>query len=209
MSDPTHTPESTGVTLPATTSVGAASPDSALPYAQRHDGWTPAKQAEFLHALAETHSVAKAARAVGMSRQSAYGLRARLKGEPFDFAWGAALRCRFDALAEVAMDRAMNGVEVPHFYRGELVGTSRKYDERLTLAMLKMRERFGPPRMPDWHCGARYERDDFAALVKRVETGPATWAEQAAVEYEDAVRQLELEQEQLDREEEESWNSDD
>jgi len=44
--------------------------------------------AEFLRQLAATHSVSAAARSVGMSRQSAYKLRDRLKGEPFDIAWG-------------------------------------------------------------------------------------------------------------------------
>ena len=44
-----------------------------------------------------------------MGRSSAYALRARLKGEPFDLAWQAALRCRFDGLAEVALERAITG----------------------------------------------------------------------------------------------------
>lgn len=64
---------------------------------QRHDGWAIARQSNFLRALAASHSVKNAAKAAGMSRQSAYGLRARLKGEPFDLAWNAALRCRYTA----------------------------------------------------------------------------------------------------------------
>jgi molybdenum-dependent DNA-binding transcriptional regulator ModE len=39
--------------------------------------WTGAKITAFLHALVETGSVSRAARSVGMSRQSAYRLRAR------------------------------------------------------------------------------------------------------------------------------------
>ena len=46
--------------------------------------WTNRKMVEFLRALAATHSVTDAARAVGMSRQSAYKLRSRLKGKAFD-----------------------------------------------------------------------------------------------------------------------------
>lgn len=155
------------------------------PIRHRHDGWTPARQATFLEALAATHSVAKAARAAGMSRQSAYALRAKLKGEPFDLAWHAALRCRFDALAEAAMERALNGVEVPHFYKGEMVGTSRRYDERLTVALLMMRDSFRGPRFPSHHRGSAYAPDDFGALIKRIETGPETWEEQARLEYEE------------------------
>jgi len=139
-------------------------------------GWTPARQAVFLRALASTQSVAGAARMVGLSRQSAYALRARLKGEPFDLAWGAALRCRFDALAECALERAMHGVEVPHFYKGEMVGTSRKFDERLTVALLAMRDRFAPaPKLPVG--AARLVPADFAGLLDLVEGGAQSWAE--------------------------------
>lgn len=53
----------------------------------------------FLRALAERRSVAAAARSVGMSRQSAYKLRARLAGQPFDQAWDMALAAPPGALA--------------------------------------------------------------------------------------------------------------
>ena len=146
--------------------------------ATRHDGWTTERQSTFLRELAASHSVKKAAKAAGMSRQSAYGLRARLKGEPFDLAWNAALRCRFDALAEAAMDRALNGVEVPHYHKGELVGTSRRYDERLTVALLAMQERFRGTPVLSSHPAAMFAADDFGKLVERVETGPETWREE-------------------------------
>jgi hypothetical protein len=45
--------------------------------------WTLPKVMAFLHALAGCGEVAEAARAVGMSRQSAYRLRSRLAGGPF------------------------------------------------------------------------------------------------------------------------------
>lgn len=45
----------------------------------------------FIEALRRTRSVAAAARAVGMSRQSAYVLRRRLPGHPWVGAWDAAL----------------------------------------------------------------------------------------------------------------------
>ena len=147
--------------------------------ATRHDGWTARRQAVFLRELAASHSVKTAARAAGMSRQSAYLLRARLKGEPFDLAWNAALRCRFDALAEAAMDRALNGVEVPHFYKGELVGNSRRYDERLTVALLAMQDRFRGGHVRPSHPTAMFAPNDFGKLLRRVETGPETWREEA------------------------------
>lgn len=149
----------------------------------RHDGWTRERQSTFLRALAGTHSVAEAARIAGMSRQSAYALRARLRGEPFDLAWIAALRCRIDALAEAALERALNGVEVPHYYKGELVGTSRRYDERLTVALLAMRDRFMPPAVPQWHDASAYPADDFVGLLERVAQGPETWDEERRLGY--------------------------
>jgi hypothetical protein len=43
----------------------------------RSDGWTPDRQLTFLDALARTRSVTAAARAAGMSRESAHRLRNR------------------------------------------------------------------------------------------------------------------------------------
>ena len=72
--------------------------------------------AEFLRQLAATHSVTAAAGAVGMSRKSAYKLRTRLKGQPFDIAWEAAFRHGYDDLAHAALELALEGEEVPHCY---------------------------------------------------------------------------------------------
>jgi molybdenum-dependent DNA-binding transcriptional regulator ModE len=54
--------------------------------------WTYAKSLAFLAALARSGKVAAAARSVGMSRQSAYRLRARLSGTRFAAAWSQAQR---------------------------------------------------------------------------------------------------------------------
>jgi molybdenum-dependent DNA-binding transcriptional regulator ModE len=56
--------------------------------------WTKPKMLAFLHALATTGSVAGAARGVGMSRQSAYRLRARL-GEGFGAVWVEGLKLAY------------------------------------------------------------------------------------------------------------------
>lgn len=64
-----------------------AVPATAAPDAPtRVDGWSLDKQAAFLRALSATHSVSEAAKSAGRSRQSAYRLRSRLKGQPFDLA---------------------------------------------------------------------------------------------------------------------------
>ena len=60
--------------------------------------WTLPKAMAFLEALAQCGEVAEAARAVGMSRQAAYRLRARLAGGPlgdgFEIARREGLRTR-------------------------------------------------------------------------------------------------------------------
>lgn len=164
-------------------------------HASRHDGWTPSRQVTFLRALASSHSVSQAARMVGMSRQSAYALRARLKGEPFDLAWHAALRCKLDELAEAALERALNGVEVPHFHQGELIHTSRRFDERLTIVLLAMRDRLGPVRRRPPHRAAAFGPEDFGPLLERVEHGPETWDEEVRQEYEQLYEEYAEEEE--------------
>ena len=62
--------------------------------------WTPARQRIFLAALVETGSVARAARAAGMSRSSAHRLRQRLADTPFDRAWDQALALHARRLAD-------------------------------------------------------------------------------------------------------------
>jgi hypothetical protein len=171
--------DSAAETLPATLEpTGEPAVDTT-----RHDGWTSARQAAFLRELAATHNVSAAAKAVGMGRQSAYKLRARLRGQPFDKAWEAAFATRFDVLAEAALDRALNGVEVPHFYNGELVGTSRRYDERLTLALLALRHDL--VRRPKYASlpETAYGTDDLTALTYRVERGPARWLDDVEEEH--------------------------
>ena len=65
-------------------------PFAPVPTRTRRDGWTWARQAQFIGALAETGSVAQAAVRVGMSRESAWRLRLREGAESFAAAWGVA-----------------------------------------------------------------------------------------------------------------------
>jgi hypothetical protein len=136
--------------------------------------WTATKMARFLRMLSATHSVSAAARSVGMSRQSAYRLRSRLKGKPFDLAWDVAFQHSYDNLAHAALERALNGVEVPIFHGGELVGTYRKYDERLTIALLQWSTPRGVPALGRHAAEAERHSRRFEALVADVETGEAS-----------------------------------
>ena len=55
----------------------------------RRDGWTPQRP---LDTLARSRCIAEAARAAGMSRESAYRLRARGPNRLFAAAWARALK---------------------------------------------------------------------------------------------------------------------
>lgn len=140
------------------------------------DRWTKPKMAAFLRELAATHNVAAAAKAVGMSRHSCYRLRARLKGEPFDIAWETAFQHGYDALAQAALERALHGVEVPHFHKGELVHVSRKYDERLTVYLLAARNPRGAQVLSRYPAASEFWSESWDKLLTRVEEGPAFWA---------------------------------
>jgi hypothetical protein len=98
----------------------------------RCDGWTPDRQVRFLDHLSTDGNVRAACARVGMSREAAYRRRRR---EPlFARAWDAALLRAREASAEVLASRALNGIEEEVWYKGELVGTRRKFESRLLLA---------------------------------------------------------------------------
>ncbi|MEO0690146.1 MAG: hypothetical protein AAFY51_07570 [Pseudomonadota bacterium] len=142
----------------------------------RHDGWTAEKQTAFLRMLAATQSVSAAAKAVGMSRQSAYKLRARLEDGPFGAAWRLASQSGRSRLVEAALDRAINGVEVPHYWQGELIGTSRRYDERLTALLLNSGALTGAARVPPV-AETEYQQYDLTRLLDRIAVGPEEWGD--------------------------------
>lgn len=117
----------------------------------RADGWTAVRQADFIGFLAETGSVAEAARKVGLSRESAYRLRRRAGAESFAQAWDAAAAGgkggdfappRKFTPDEVAA-RALGGTLQVRMRRGRYVGTLRKSDDRLLLRLLAQLDRAG------------------------------------------------------------------
>jgi hypothetical protein len=111
-----------------------------VPVRYRHDGWVPDRQLEFVERLAECGCVDQAARAVGMSRNSAYALRRRPDAQAFRLAWDAAMDNAVARLRDAAMARAIEGVPVPIFHAGERVGERRHFDERLTMFLLRYRD---------------------------------------------------------------------
>jgi len=151
----------------ATAAANPAAPDLET-HIRAGERWTPQKMAGFLRLLSATHSVSAAARGVGMSRQSAYRLRSRLKGKAFDLAWDVAFHHSYDNLAHAALERALNGVEVPVFCNGEQVGSYRKFDERLTIALLQWCTPRGVPVLGRRAADAERHAGRFEALVATV-----------------------------------------
>jgi len=110
----------------------------------RSNGWKPEVQRAFIEALAETGSVKAACARVNRADHGAYMLRRHPEAESFRQAWQAALDLGLQRIEDVAMDRALNGVEVPVYSYGKLVGTRTVYNDRLLMFMLRNRapERF-------------------------------------------------------------------
>lgn len=96
--------------------------------------WTPEKRREFLAKLAETANVRASARAVGMSVQGVYKLRAR--SSEFRKEWAAALREAYAQLEVMLLERALKGTRKPVFHGGAKIGSVTEYSDRLALTLL-------------------------------------------------------------------------
>lgn len=140
------------------------------PRARRHNQWTRQKMVAFLRELAATQSVSLAAKAVGMSRTAAYALRNRMMDTPFALGWEVALEMGMHQLVHAVMDRALNGVEEQRWYHGELVGTVRRYDNRLAQWILE-----NPWRVGRSQVAREYVASDFEALLERIEAAGLGW----------------------------------
>lgn len=136
-------------------------PDFApVPMRGRGDGWTPVRQGDFIGFLAQTGSVAEAARQVGMSRESAYRLRRREGAQGFATAWDAALAAgesqhippfRKVTSADVAA-QALGVLLQVRMRRGRYVGTLQKINDTMLLRHLAQLDRATAGR--SWHDGA-------------------------------------------------------
>jgi hypothetical protein len=139
----------------------------------RHNGWSRDKMQRFIELLVESGSVTQAAKGVGMSRNSAYRIRARLVGQPFDLAWEAALEFGMQQIAHEAVDRALNGTIVPIYYMGEQVGERRVFNESGALNLMLAADRIGRH-----HVARDFACRNWVDMVRRVGEGPLIWTEE-------------------------------
>ncbi|HEX8513943.1 MAG TPA: hypothetical protein VF688_12665 [Allosphingosinicella sp.] len=107
-----------------------------VPVKPRRDGWTPERQLAFILRLALIGGVAAAAKAVGMSRESAYRLREHPGAGSFAAAWDKAQAWGRGRAADVGTERAILGEKREVYYRGRKVGEYVRHDNRLIIAAL-------------------------------------------------------------------------
>lgn len=120
-----------------------------VPLRKRRDGWSAERQCEFLAQLYFTGSVRDAARTVGMSRASAYRLRARHGAQDFARAWDHVLTPpgpgRIAGLKpdwrKVTQSQLIGWLEAglvqPVLYRDAMTSTRRKADNSAVFRLLR------------------------------------------------------------------------
>lgn len=154
---------------------------------RRKDGWSPDRQRAFVEALADTGSIATAARSVGMSESSAYRLRRAPGAEAFDRAWSAAIDAASKKLLDAAFERALVGTDEPVFDRdGNRVGRRLRQSDRLLMFLLRA---YGPDCFRDSAAGRRTDPDPAPIPVAEALTHlhPAPPAAPAALMAPEAV----------------------
>lgn len=122
-----------------------------VPLRSRRDGWTVVRQCHFLAQLYLTGSVREAARRVGMSRASAYRLRARAGAEGFAAARDHVLappsaeragrprlprQDRRKVTLAALVQQAGGGLVRPLLHRAAIVGIEKKPDNSALLTVL-------------------------------------------------------------------------
>ena len=167
----------------------------------RHDGLTPARQVAVVQAMAACGCIREACARVGISPEAVYELRRRPDAQSFRLAMDLALDGAVEKIEDGVFARAIEGIEIPHYYKGELVGTHRRYDERLALFLLRYRK--------PYRYGKHVDRRDWAPHPERSALGMAntlTWV--ASDAHRDvAGRRRQVVTELAQDGDEEPWNS--
>lgn len=154
MADPRYTPRYTPRINPPVRSLRIPY-FHPVPLRKRKGGWTARNQAFFIGYLAQTRNVAAAARLVGMSRETAYRLRARPGAEEFAAVWAAIMAgetLTAPDLADVTRtarrvtpwlmgEHAIVGKIRPTMRRGKVTGMTVKADISALLSHLAQLDR--------------------------------------------------------------------
>ena len=133
--------------------------------ASRIDGWSPFARKIFLATLAETGRVNTAVEYAGLTRQSAYALRAR---DPiFAAGWDAACEMARMPLADALYEQAIEGVTETITRDDGRTITRHRFDSRLSIAVLNRLDRRCDRAAEQGarHLGAVGRWDDFIAAI--------------------------------------------
>ncbi len=101
----------------------------------RYDGMSAVRKRAFLRALSETGEIRQACARVGVSQQTMWAVKRR--SPEFAAACEKALRISLPCIAQIAYERAVEGWDEDVVVRGEVVGTRRRWSERLLADLLK------------------------------------------------------------------------
>ena len=123
--------------------------------------WTPQVKSAFLTALTEGGEIIAACQAVNLSTQGAY--RHRSLDPEFARAWDVARHHAKEVVFDRLTSRALDGWSENVYYRGELIGTRQRHDNRLILALIARLDKITPP-TPTAPANLR-AADTFAALL--------------------------------------------
>ena len=132
----------------------------------QHNGFRPKQQVRFVVALARGASVAEAARAVGMTRQSVYRVRRRPDAASFAAAWDNAVDfARSIDEERRAIPMTIETILVPRYYRGRLIGYVQREDVAGAMRLLGQLDRMAE-RLGDLPTLIRAAADEFAAATR-------------------------------------------
>jgi hypothetical protein len=98
---------------------------------------TPIRRQSFLDYVRDGWSVTAAAKKIGVTRQALYALK--LLDPGFAEQWEDAYESGTDLFEDEVKRRALDGIEKPVFYKGEIVGHIREYSDTLMAIVLKAR----------------------------------------------------------------------
>ena len=147
----------------------------------RRRGWSEERQRAFIFALSRCGSVARAARAAGMSARSVYHLLDAPGAEDFARALDRAIDEGIERVRADALKHALGGAFVPVFRKGKLVRVEYRRSDALALALLSGRGRGVDAFRRSALARRRYREDmrELDAVRDRHGSGsPEAWAEQ-------------------------------
>jgi hypothetical protein len=159
-----------------------------VPLRYRTDGLTPAKQRDYVEALADTGVAREAAARIGVSEQAINRVRRRADAKSFDLACEAAARFGARRIRSIAFERAIGGSVKRHYYHGELKSEEVVYDNRLLVYLLGRTEHLlAEP------AEARAVADNWEPFVEAMEQGlpPPDFSPSAAPDLDEEETEIE------------------